>query len=189
MSGFRVVLDACVLFPIVQTDLLLSLAVERLFVPLWSERIAEEVIRNLEKKGILPRSRSITRFSAMNQAFPDALVTNWEDLEKGIQGLPDDDDRHVVAAAIAGNASAIVTENTAAFPATALAHHGLHTKNTDEFLLDVLDISQDTVITVIHQMSARRRKPPITPKQLVKSFQPFAPGFSTAVISAMDSAP
>ena len=51
----------------------------------------------------------------MREAFDDALVTGWEELEAGIL-QPDKDDRHVVAAAIRADAQAIVTFNVDDFP-------------------------------------------------------------------------
>ncbi|MDY6810872.1 MAG: hypothetical protein SW127_17975 [Actinomycetota bacterium] len=52
----------------------------------------------------------------MNDAFEDALIEGWEPLEDGIRGLPDPNDRHVVAAAVRGSAAAIVTDNLKHFP-------------------------------------------------------------------------
>jgi len=46
----------------------------------------------------------------MREAFDDALVTGWEELENSLS-LPDEDDRHVVAAAIRGGAQGIITAN------------------------------------------------------------------------------
>jgi hypothetical protein len=48
----------------------------------------------------------------METAFPDALVTDWESLAETVR-LPDPNDRHVVAAARAGRADVIVTDNLA----------------------------------------------------------------------------
>jgi hypothetical protein len=58
-------------------------------------------------------------FRQMETAFPDAVVTDWESLVETIQ-LPDPDDRHIVAAARAGRADVIVTDNLADFPPAAL---------------------------------------------------------------------
>lgn len=60
----------------------------------------------------------------MREAFDDALVSGWEELEGGLS-LPDQDDRHVLAAAIRGGAQAIITANAKDFPAAALAPLGL----------------------------------------------------------------
>ncbi|MEV6214580.1 PIN domain-containing protein [Nocardia sp. NPDC051833] len=111
MSGFRVVLDACVLVPIVKSDLLLTLAKRHAFCPLWSERILDEVSRAVVK--VNPRmteERIARRVDGMNAAFEDACVEGWEPLEQCVTGLRDAADRHVVAAAVRGNAAAIVTE-------------------------------------------------------------------------------
>jgi hypothetical protein len=54
-----------------------------------------------------PSAGSIIR--KMRAAFDDALVSGWDELEGGL--LPDQDDRHVLAAAIRGGAQAIITAN------------------------------------------------------------------------------
>jgi len=54
----------------------------------------------------------------MREAFDDALVSGWEELEGGLS-LPDQGDRHVLAAAIRGGAQAIITANAKDFPAAA----------------------------------------------------------------------
>jgi hypothetical protein len=59
----------------------------------------------------------------MREAFDDALVTGWEELEAGIL-LPDNDDRHVVAAAIRADAQAIVTPTLMTSPARRSAQSG-----------------------------------------------------------------
>jgi PIN domain len=50
--------------------------------------------------------------------------------------LPDPDDRHVVAAALAGRADVIVTDNLADFPLAAMPAP-LARQSLDDFLLDI----------------------------------------------------
>ncbi len=55
----------------------------------------------------------------MDKHAPDALVTGYRQLVPALN-LPDPNDRHVLAAAVRGGASVIVTNNTKDFPAAAL---------------------------------------------------------------------
>jgi len=52
----------------------------------------------------------------MKAFLPEADVTNYRPLVAGLK-LPDSDDRHVLATAIASKASVIVTWNLKDFPA------------------------------------------------------------------------
>lgn len=84
---------------------------------------------------------SIERLEAtrdrMNAVLPEAVVS---DHRTSIADLtpPDADDRHVLAAAIAGNASVIVTWNMKDFPAKNLLAHGVTSKSPDDFLTDLM---------------------------------------------------
>ena len=101
------VLDSCVLWPSLMRDFLLSMAIENIYRPLWSERILEELGYNEESRLI----------DQMRNAFDDSCVAGWEPLG-GNFGLPDPDDEHLVAAAHMAGAGAIVTSNVRDFPAT-----------------------------------------------------------------------
>lgn len=118
----RALLDTCVLWPSLQRDLLLSLAVEQAYRPCWSSAVIAELEHHealkLQRLGRSPqeaRLRAARLTNLMDGAFPDASVRGWEPLE-GTFGLPDEDDEHVVAAALAGDTSVIVTLNTKDFP-------------------------------------------------------------------------
>lgn len=89
----------------------------------------------------------------METTFPDALVTGWEPLAATIQ-LPDLDDRHVVAAAWAGRADVIVTDNLADFPPGALPTP-LVTQSLDDFLHDTLDLYPTQVVAAVRAVARR----------------------------------
>ena len=76
----------------------------------------------------------------MRQAFADAMVTGWEAVEPRIR-LPDENDRHVVAAAVRSEADGIITGNVTDFPAAAISPFGLEAIHPDDFLLDQLELS------------------------------------------------
>jgi hypothetical protein len=96
MPRYTAVLDACVLVPIALADTLLRVAEKGLYCPLCSDRILAEAQAATEE--IHPGIDAGKRFAQMREAFDDALVTGWEELQSGIR-LPDQDDRHVVRSA------------------------------------------------------------------------------------------
>lgn len=151
-------LDACVLFPNVLRDTLLTLAEHELFQPLWSEAILDEVRRNVIAKRNVDPSAFERTLTLMNSAFDGALVLNWKPAVAEVE-LPDADDRHVLAAAITGGGQAIVTFNLADFPEELLAPHHVGAIHPDEFLLDQLDLAPAQVLTALGRQAQRFRNP------------------------------
>lgn len=116
MASFSAVYDACVLYPAPLRDLLLQLAMTDLFRAHWTADIHKEWMRNVaaHRPDIAPEQLERTR-QLMDAHVRDCLVEGYENLIPSID-LPDDDDRHVLAAAIIAEADVIVTYNLRVFP-------------------------------------------------------------------------
>lgn len=135
-NEYSAVLDACVLVPMALCDFLLRLAEERaVYRPLWSEQILAEMARALETKLHRTPKETAWRQKQMNEAFPEALVGVPQQLIRAAECIPDKNDRHVLAAAIAGHANTIITQNTKHFPKACLGGYGVLCQTADEFLV------------------------------------------------------
>lgn len=191
---FSALLDTCVLVPSRARDVLLEVASMGAYRPLWSSEILAELDRTLRllqaKRGTAPEEADayLARlFRQMETAFPDALVTDWESLVDVIQ-LPDLDDRHVVAAARAGRADVIVTDNLADFPPEALPAP-LTRQSLDEFLLDLLDLHPSLVSNAVHAVARRtgRTGPALTVRDIATYLQTQStPTFGERLLANLD---
>ena len=157
---FTATLDTSVLWPSLQRDFLLSLAVESAYRPTWSSAIHdglefhEEV--KLVKRGIPiaeAASRAATLIAAMRREFADAEVEGWEPLE-GTFGLPDPDDEHVVAAAVIAGAGAIVTENLKDFPAAKIPP-GMQVLSAREFAKNTVALNPRHALAAAQEIASR----------------------------------
>ena len=81
--------------------------------------------------------------------------------------LPDPNDRHVLAAAIHGEVSGIVTFNLKDFPANELARYNVVAMHPDEFVLAAIRRDADGVFEVVEEQRASLRRPPATTEQLL----------------------
>jgi predicted nucleic acid-binding protein len=140
------VFDACILYPFHLRNVVVQAAADRLVEARWTDAIHEEWIRNLAADvPAIPVERLQVTRRLMNDAVPTAMVTGYEEhIPKLI--LPDPDDRHVLAAAIAAKASLILTWNLRHFPASELKKFGLRTQNPDAFLSGLFEKAPDLVI-------------------------------------------
>jgi len=155
-----VLYDACVLYPAALRDLLVQLALSGIFKGRWTERIHDEWTRNVIKNrpDLHPQQIQRTR-ELMNRSVRDCLITGYESIEASLL-LPDMDDCHVLAAAIHGDAEAIITFNLSDFPATILQEYDILALHPDDFLLDLLNKYPVVVMGAIKSCRARLRNPP-----------------------------
>lgn len=148
---------------------------------MWSERILDELRETLVRLYPAEPSRFERRIRAMVAAFEDATVVRWEQVSAGLD-LPDPDDRHVLGAAIAGGAQAIVTVNLKDFPADRLAGRGIEATHPDEFLLDQLDLRPSRALEILIQQAAALRNPPMDLAGLLRALERCGvPNFAEAV--------
>jgi predicted nucleic acid-binding protein len=153
-----VVLDANVLYPALLRDLLLSLAHADLYSARWSAHIRDEWMRSLLAHRPGMEAQIASAAAAMEAAIPDCLVTGYEELIAGLR-LPDPDDRHVLAAAIAGHADAIVTWNEKDFPHEMLDPFGIELQTPDEFVLNQIMLEKLPALAAIRRMRERWARP------------------------------
>lgn len=109
VSNFTAIFDACVLYPAPLRDCLMHLTITGLFRAKWTDEIHDEWIRSLLKnRPDLTKKRLQRTRNLMNSHVRDCLVAGYQDLIPSLH-LPDEDDRHVLAAAIVAGADVIVT--------------------------------------------------------------------------------
>ena len=153
----RVCLDACVLYPTVMRQMLLGCAEAGLYAPRWSARILEEWARAAARLG--PEGEVIARgeIAALTARWPGAEVRVDMGQARSLR-LPDENDVHVLAAAVQGHCDAILTLNAKDFPRGVLAEEGLARLDPDGFLLRMHDEAPEAVSRVGQAVLAEARR-------------------------------
>lgn len=159
MTSVRAFLDTCVLVPIDTTAILLNAAEAGLFTPLWSPQVMQELERVVPLVQPAVSTTAIRRrIGQMNRAFEDANVMQSVVLSTSFD-LPDEGDRHVLAAAIAGRADVLVTDNLRDFPEGVLRAYTIEKRSLDDFLLDLLDLNPVAVLRALRYIADAARHP------------------------------
>ncbi len=179
--AYVALLDASVLHPWVVCDLLLRLAERGLYRPAWSAEILDEVVDSLTARKPEHAERFQRRRERMEAAFAEAMT---EPPERSLAAVPDEvdsGDRHVVAAALAGRADVIVTNNARHFAPERLAESGLVVQTADEFLIHQWWLDPQGVTEALTAMAEATRRPPLTVEQVLDSLARSAPEFVALV--------
>ncbi len=181
---FAAVLDASVLYPLPLRDTLLRVAESELFIPYWSEQILSEVTRNLIDDGRATPVQARNLTNAMREAFDAATIT--EDVIAQLEPAMTNDpkDRHVLAAAVASDAHAVVTLNLEHFPVAACDAVGVEPLSPDVFLIEMYRLDEDAVRAALERQRAALRSPPLQLNQLLDRLAVTVPRFATMVRSA-----
>lgn len=153
----KVLIDANVLYPTVLREIVLGLAEQGYFTPLWSARILEEWARAAARRG--PAQEPVARgeIALLRARWPAAEVAVSAETQARLH-LPDPDDIHVLAAAIDGGADELMTMNLSDFPTRTLARHGIIRRDPDGFLTEALEARPEMVRTVVEQVHATAQR-------------------------------
>ena len=152
------VYDACVLYPFHLRNVLVQCAVDGLALARWTDEIHAEWIRNLAANSpAIPIARLEATRDKMKAVLPEADVGNYQTLIPSLS-LPDPDDRHVLAAAIAAGAAVIVSWNLKHFPASQLQAHGIACLSPDDFLMGLHSDFPDALMASIDRARQNLRK-------------------------------
>jgi hypothetical protein len=164
--------DACALAGALKRNLLLTLAEAEFFRLRWSAPVLDEVQRAIE--GILAGKgaedaveRASRARAAMEKAFADAMVDEFDTFLPLCDGLPDPGDAHVLAAAMKTRAATIVTDNLKDFPEAILAKAGIEPRATDAFIADTIELDTGRAVAAIRRMRERFQRPEKTPDLLL----------------------
>lgn len=171
MTSYTVILDACVLYPAPLRSYLMYLANTGLFRARWTDQIHDEWIRNLIKKRPDLNAAKLERTKKLiNDNVPDCLIEGYEPLIAGLT-LPDADDRHIVAAAMKGQAEAIITFNLKDFPSDELEPLELTAIHPDEFLTDMFELNPSFCIKAAQQQRRSLKHPPMSATEFLACLQ------------------
>lgn len=170
-ARFTAVLDACVLYPAQIRDFLLHLASAELYTPKWTDRIHDEWLRNLiVNRPDLEAAKLERTIKEMKKAFPDSSVEKYESLILSLQ-LPDEDDRHVLAAAIRCKADVIVTFNLKDFPTKDLVQFDIEAQHPDLFISNLIDLNPEKSVAAFLKQVSLLKNPPKSQTQVLESLK------------------
>jgi hypothetical protein len=149
----------------------MRLALVDLFQARWSNEIHDEWTRNVavNRPDLSPKSLARCRM-LMDEHSPDSLITGYESLITRLS-LPDPDDRHVLAAAIHGGVTLIVTFNLTDFPASALEPYSIEAVHPDDFIAGLFDEAPDVVLEVIRRQREGLKNPPRSVAELLGTLE------------------
>ena len=150
----KAVLDACVLYPTVLREILQGAAAAGLYQPVFSDRILREWVLATAKLGPAAPAIAEGEAASLRAVFPRALVRDHPEIEARLV-LPDPNDVHVLATAIASGADAIVTFNAQDFPGHILAAEGITRRDPDGFLWELQSRHPEAMAGIVEAVRAR----------------------------------
>ena len=181
-ADFKVVLDACVLTNFAVCDLLLRLAERpRLYLPIWSTAILEEVRRTQVKKLDWPEELADSFREALQKAFPEATVDDYQSILPSLTN--DKKDRHVLATAIRSGSPLILTFNLKHFPPKTLRPWSIVATHPQDYLITLYEMEPLQVASRIAAIAAKRN---LDQQDVLLRLGKVLPRFASRMIDELD---
>lgn len=180
--SFVVIYDANVLYPSLLRDVLIRVAQRGLVQARWTDKILDEVFVNLMlNRTDLDEVRLVRTRELMNMSIRDVVVRDYESLIQVVT-LPDENDRHVVAAAIKTGAQLIVTSNLRHFPSIELSRWDIEAKHPDDFLVDQFHLDAISLHVVLQQIADDSTRPPLSFEDILDGLERCGIAQATALL-------
>jgi predicted nucleic acid-binding protein len=184
MPPFAGVLDACVLFPAALRDTLLRVADADLYRVHWTDKILDEVQRNIVSARHMSEEKAQRLIHTMSSYFPDASVVQYTDLIDAMPNHPKD--RHILAAAVVVGAQVIVTFNLKHFPQDMLAPLHIEAQSPDGFLTHLFHLAPSRMTEILLEQARFLRNPPKTALDVLERLEKHAPTFTALVLKELE---
>jgi len=172
MAGIVAALDADVLVPILSCDFLLTAFDLGIYEPVVGADVLREVQHALgEDFPELEPSAIAYRINSMRDVLADHIVQAANAVPDGINVK----DQHVVAAASAGEAAVLVSNDRRLRTEVEMHVPGLMPVTLDRFALMLWDLDPDATSATIDALARKRMRPPITRQGLIQRLAPVLP--------------
>ena len=183
MRRLRFFLDANILVDAQSRDLFLRAAEAAVVDVRWSGDVLREMDQTLARMGIDEDRRSRLR-RLLEAAFPGAMVDGYRAIEDNLE-LPDQDDRHVLAAAATAQCDVLVTENLRDFPDAACETFDLLPVNTDDALLLLVAEAGPALEGIVRRQIEALRRPAVTVAAFLERLSRNAPQAAMMIGAAL----
>lgn len=156
-------LDSCVLYPFTLRDILIQFSYEGMFRAKWSSKVRSEVIKNVEKDNPKTKGKLGSTFDLMEKAVPDFSTESSAATSTEVKkSNTDKNDIDILAAAIDGGCTHLVTTNLRHFDIAFASARGIAVIHPDEFLERLINDNHTIASSGFNKIIARYKNPPRT---------------------------
>lgn len=155
--------DSCVFYSSSVRDLAMQLAVDDFYQIKWSLKVEQEIVKNIELNNPHLKGKLANTVLCMRKAAPDFECTaTSKTLIEVKQTMTDKKDIEILAAAIDGNATHVITFNLKDFDISFTSAKGIIIVHPDEFFSKILKTNLKISTNSIYDIIQRTNKPKLT---------------------------